>query len=97
MDVRMTTNAAWIKVDPEHVADALRQEAVEKVNGGESNVILDFSSVVRIDGNAVRAMEELAGLADARSAAVVLRAVNVDIYRVLKQLGLAQRFSFDSE
>jgi anti-anti-sigma regulatory factor len=78
----MTTNTLWI------------QEAVEKVNGAESEVILDFSAVLRIDGNAVRAMEELAGLADERSVKVVLKAVNPDIYRVLKQLRLAQRFSF---
>jgi len=78
----MTTNAALI------------QEAVEKVNRGESEVILDFSSVLRIDGNAVRALEELAGLAEGRSVKVVLRAVNVGIYRVLKLLKLTQRFSF---
>ena len=84
MVVRMTTNASWI------------QEAVERVNGAESEVILDFASVARIDGDVVSAMEELAGLADGRSVKVVLKAVNPDIYRVLKQLKLAQRFSFVS-
>ena len=39
-------------------------------------------------------MEELAGLADARSVKVVLRAVNTDIYRVLKLLKLTERFTF---
>ena len=66
----------------------------EKVNGGEQEVMLDFSDVARIDGNVVRALEELAGLADERSVKVVLRAVNVDIYRVLKQLKLTERFTF---
>ena len=78
----MTTQAVWI------------QEAVDKLNSGEKEVMLDFSSVLRIDGNAVSAIEELAGLADGKSVKVVLRAVNVDIYRVLKQLKLTQRFSF---
>jgi anti-anti-sigma regulatory factor len=82
MVVRMTTQAVWI------------QEAVDKLNSGEKEVILDFSSVLRIDGNAVSAIEELAGLADEKSVKVVLRAVNVDIYRVLKQLKLTQRFTF---
>jgi anti-anti-sigma regulatory factor len=82
MVVRMTTTADWI------------QEAVEKVKAAETEVILDFSSVLRIDGNGVRAIEELASLAEGRSAKVVLKAVNPDIYRVLKQLRLAQRFSF---
>ena len=78
----MTTQAVWI------------QEAVDKLNSGEKEVILDFSSVLRIDGNAVSAIEKLAGLADEKSVKVVLRAVNVDIYRVLKQLKLTQRFTF---
>jgi anti-anti-sigma regulatory factor len=82
MVVRMTTQAAWI------------QEAVDKLNSGEKDVILDFSSVPRIDGNAVRAIEDLAGLADEKSVKVVLRAVNVDVYRVLKLLKLTQRFTF---
>jgi anti-anti-sigma regulatory factor len=90
----MITNAAWITVDPKRVINALQQEAVEKVNGGESQVILDFSSVLRIDADAVRAMEELAALADSKKVEVVLRAVNVDIYRVLKLLRLTQRFCF---
>jgi len=82
MVVRMTTQAVWI------------QEAVDKLNSGEKEVILDFSSVLRIDGNAVGAIEELAGLADEKSVTVVLRAVNVDVYRVLKILKLTQRFTF---
>jgi anti-anti-sigma regulatory factor len=64
------------------------------VNRAEGEAVLDFSSVLRIDANAVRALEELAGLADDRSVKVVLRAVNMDIYMVLKLLRLAERFSF---
>ena len=80
----MTTNAEWI------------QEVVEKVNHAEGEVVLDFSAVQRIDSNAVKALEELAGLADGRSVKVVLRAVNMDIYRVLKLLKLTRRFSFQT-
>jgi anti-anti-sigma regulatory factor len=70
------------------------QEAIEKVNRGESEVILDFSSTLRIDTNEVGALEELASLAGGKSVKVVLRAVNTDVYRVLKQLKLTQRFTF---
>ena len=70
------------------------QEAIEKVKSGESEVVLDFSSVTRIDADVVGAMEELAGLADGKPVKVVLRAVNTDIYRVLKQLKLTHRFTF---
>ena len=78
----MTTNAVWI------------EDAVQKINGGEQEVMLDFSDVARIDGNVVRTLEELAGLAEKRSVKVVLRSVNVDIYRVLKELKLTERFTF---
>ena len=70
------------------------QEAIEKVNRGETEVMLDFSAVPRIDSHAIGALEELAGLADGKSVKVVLRAVNTDVYRVLKQLKLTQRFTF---
>ena len=92
----MTTNAQWIKVDPERVVHTLQQGAVEKVNHAEGEVGLDFSAVPRIDSNVVRALEELAGLADDRSLKVVLRGVNMDIYKVLKLLKLAQRFCFET-
>jgi len=90
----MTSKAEWIHIDPERVLDALQQEAVEKVNSGQGEAILDFSSVRRIDSNVAGAMEQLAGLAEDRSVKVVLRAVNADIYKVLKLLKLTQRFSF---
>ena len=70
------------------------QEAIEKVNRGESEVIVDFSSVLRVDADVVGAMEELAGLADGKSVKVVLRAVNTDVYRVFKLLKLTRRFTF---
>jgi anti-anti-sigma regulatory factor len=92
----MTTNAHWIKVDPERVVHTLQQDAIEKVNAAEGEVVLDFSGVPRIDSSVVRALEELAALAGNRSVKVVLRAVNMDIYRVLKLLKLTQRFSFHS-
>jgi anti-anti-sigma regulatory factor len=82
MVVRMTTNTS------------LLQEAIEKVKSGDGEVILDFASVSRIDTGMVRELEELSALAAARSARVQLRAVNADIYRVLKQLKLAERFCF---
>jgi anti-anti-sigma regulatory factor len=92
----MTTNARWIKVDPERVVHALQRETVEKINAAEGEVVLDFSGVPRIDSNAVRALEELAALADERSVKVVLRAVNMEIYRVLKLLKLTRRFAFQT-
>ena len=64
------------------------------LDSAEGDVVLDFSSVRRIDPSALRAMEELAGIADDKAVKVVLRGVNVDIYKVLKLVKLTSRFSF---
>ena len=90
----MTTNSAFIQVDPERVVHVLEHDAVEQLNGAGGDLVLDFSAVLRIDANAARAMEELAGRADSASVKVALRAVNIDIYRALKLLKLTGRFSF---
>jgi anti-anti-sigma regulatory factor len=90
----MTMNAVWMKVDPERVLHALQQDAAEKVTSAGGEVVLDFSSVARIEPGEIKALEELAQLAGDRSVKVVLCAVNADIYRVLKLVKLAQRFHF---
>jgi anti-anti-sigma regulatory factor len=75
------------------VEQVLRNDAVKgSTTAGE--LVLDFSSVLRIDVSAVRAMEDLARLAAGRSARIVLRAVNLDIYKVLKLAKLTDQFSF---
>ena len=89
----MTTFPVWLKTDGEPVVQAL-QEAREKLDSAEGDVCLDFSSVRRIDPSALREMEELASIADDKAVKVVLRGVNVDIYKVLKLMKLAPRFSF---
>ena len=93
MVVRMDSIAVWTKIDGDHVAEAL-QETREKLNGAQGEVVLDFSSVRRIDPHALRAMEALAGSADEKSVKIVLRGVNIDIYKVLKLVKLTPRFSF---
>jgi anti-anti-sigma regulatory factor len=95
MVVRMTMTMipVGLEFDGESVAHAL-QEAREKLDSTEGDLCLDFSSVRRIDPSALREMEALAGIADDKAVKVVLRGVNVDIYRVLKLMKLAPRFSF---
>jgi anti-anti-sigma regulatory factor len=86
-------NTVSLKIDGELVAHAL-QEALANLDGAGGEVVLDFSSVHRIDPSALRAMENFAGAVDDKGAKVVLSGVNVDIYRVLKLMKLAPRFSF---
>ena len=91
----MAMIAVWLKIDEERVVQALH-EAGKKLDSVEGEVALDFSAVRRIDPSAVRAMEEFAGIAADKGVKVVLRAVNVDVYKVLKLVKLTSRFSFVS-
>jgi len=93
MVVGMAVIAVWIKIDEERVVQGL-QEAGKKLDSAEGEVVVDFSSVRRIDPSAVRAMEKLAAIADDKTVRVVLRGVGVEIYKVLKLVKLARRFSF---
>lgn len=89
----MTITATLLKIDAEHLADGL-QEARAKLDGVGGEMVLDFSSARRVDSKAIHALEELADLADAKAIRIVLRGVNVEIYKVLKLVNLAPRFCF---
>lgn len=89
----MAIMAVFLKIDEERVVQTLR-EAAEKLDSAEGEVVLDFSSVHRIDAGGLRGMEEFAGMADDKGVKVALRGVNVGVYKVLKLVNLASRFSF---
>ncbi len=74
--------------------DTLLQEAVESLGHAQGELVVDLSSVARIDVAAARALEELADRADRVPVKVMLRGANVGIYRALKLLKLAPRFSY---
>ncbi len=85
--------AVFLNIDNERLVPAL-QEAGEKLDSADGEAVLDFSSVRRIDTSALRALEELAQIADEKAVKVALRGVNVDVYKVLKLVKLTRRFSF---
>lgn len=89
----MATIAGCVRIDGEHMVDAL-QETRNWVDGANSELVLDFSSVRRIDPSALRALEDLAGCADEKAVTLELRGVSVNIYKVLKLAKLAPRFLF---
>lgn len=89
----MATISVLLKVDGKPVVVAL-QEASEKLESGNAKMILDFSEVVRIEPSALNALQGLADMADAKAVRLALRNVNVDIYKALKLLKLAARFSY---
>ena len=89
----MATIALQHKIDGERVVPSL-EGARKKLDGAEGEMILDFSSVNRVDATALRAVEELAGDAERRGVKLVLRGASIYVYRVLKLMKLAPRFSF---
>jgi anti-anti-sigma regulatory factor len=91
----MAVIAVWLKIDEERIVQTL-QEAQEKLSSVEGEVALDFSSVRRLDPGALRAMEEFADMADIKGVKLALRGVDVRVYKVLKLVNLASRFSFES-
>jgi anti-anti-sigma regulatory factor len=91
----MAKIAVWLKVDEGCLIQAL-QEAGEELDSAGGEVLLDFSSMRRINTGALRAMEEFVDMAYDKGVKVALRGVNVDVYRVFKLMKLASRFSFVS-
>ncbi len=89
----MTTNAPVGRMDAERLRQAI-EEAREKLATNADQVVLDMSSAFRLDASAVHAMEVLAGAAEEKGVKVVLRGVSTEMYKVLKGVELAQRFSF---
>lgn len=89
----MAMIAVFLSIDEERVVPAL-QEAGGGLDCMQGEAVLDFSSVRRIDSSALRALEEFACIAEEKAVKVVLRGVNVDIYKVLKLVKLTRRFSF---
>lgn len=89
----METIAVWLEMDEKNVSRTL-QEAREKLAGVQDEIILDFSSVLRIDPGGLQAIEEFTAVAAGKGVKIVLRGVNVGVYKVLKLVRLASRFSF---
>ena len=89
----MGTIAVMFKIDGEGVAPAL-QQAGEKLDKANGQMVLDFSTVRRVDPAGLSALQELAVIAEGRGVKLALRGVNSDVYKVLKLAKLASRFSF---
>ncbi len=87
------TVADWQKIDGEHLADSLRaiQTNLQASNG---ELVLDFTLVARIDAEALTELSRLADQAEHKKIRLVLLAVNVDAYKVLKLAKLTERLSF---
>jgi anti-anti-sigma regulatory factor len=89
----MPVIAESLTIDEKQVVSAL-EKAGESLDGQQRELILDFSAVHRIDSRGLRALEEFARKTEEKKVKVGLRGVNVDLYKTLKLVKLANRFSF---
>jgi len=87
----MSEFALFLNLNDECVV-CLLQEAAGSLDGAQGEAILDFSSVRRIDAGTLRALDDFARVAHEKAVRIVLRGVNVEVYKVLKLVKLMQRF-----
>ncbi len=87
----MATNAVSMVVDDGHLLTVL-QQARKQLESAGSEVVLDFSAVRRVNSGA---LTELQTLAETARGKLVLRGVNVEVYKVLKLVKLTGRFRFE--
>ena len=90
-----TPIAVWLKAGADTLADDLLA-ACERLDSADGEVVVDLSAVRRIDAGAIDAMDELAAMAEEHGVRIVLRGVNVEVYKVLKLVKLAPLFAFIS-
>lgn len=93
MAVFMSTTDMFLNIDEKRVVATL-QAFADGLDGSPGEAVLDFSCVRRIDSSTLQALEDLVRVADQKGVKIVLRGVNVDVYKVLKLVKLTQRFSF---
>ena len=89
----MTTNGTWFKVNEKHTSQDLQAD-VNSIDRGDSELVIDCSELARLDTRAIATLEALSKKADEHRVKVVLHGVNVDVYKVLRLIKLAPRFSF---
>ncbi len=89
----MATSTVELEIREGSAAAGL-EKALEALEHAKGDLALDFSALRRMDAAALRVLEQLASKAQEHSVKVVLRGVNVDVYKVLKLAKLAARFSF---
>ncbi len=82
-----------VVLEQEHLVRSLR-ESQEQLNRADGEIVLDFSGVQRLDSAVLGTIEDLVTSADSKGTKLVLRGVRADVYKVLKLLKLASRFSY---
>lgn len=88
-----TVKESSFVISEEHIAQQLI-DIREKLPAEGPEVLLDFFLAQSFDPASIRALEDLAGAAEGVSAKIVLRGINIEMYKVLKLAGLSDKFLF---
>ena len=89
----MAASSLLTEVNAECLADSLL-DAKKKLDTADGQLVLDCSHVRRIDSRTLNSMLDLSAAAEPKKVRLILRGVNVDVYKVLKLMKLASRFSY---
>ncbi len=90
----MSTSTTLFRIASADVAGSLAEarNATEQIRNTE--MLLDFSAVRRLDAADVTALAELSTMAREREVRLTARAVSVGVYKVLKLAGLSEGIAF---
>ena len=80
------------KVDEERLAETL-EKAAKRLDAAGGEIVLDVSSVRRLDAGALRAIESFLAIASQKGVKVFLGGVSVNVYKVLKLVKLDSHFT----
>lgn len=89
----MAATAECHEIEEGRVVPAL-EDALQKLETADQEMVLDFSSVRRVDAQALQTLEALAAAAESKGVKIMLRGTSTEVYKVLKLMKLAPRFSF---
>jgi anti-anti-sigma regulatory factor len=91
--VAMETNTAFLSIDEGNLISAF-EKAAKTLDGEPQQLGVDLSCVPRIDSAGLNAIQDFAHRADEKKVKVVLRGVNVNVYKMLKLARLTRHFTF---
>lgn len=92
----MATVAVLVKLEEGTLAATL-EEASGRLEDGEREVVVDFSSIDRLSAVEMHAIDEFTRTAEEKGLKVIVRGLGVDLYRALKLARLSSRLALVAE
>ena len=91
--MHMASSPTTVTSDKQLLTAAL-DHAVKQLDDAAKEIVLDFSSIRHIHSSDLRRLEEFAHAAEVKKIRVLLRGVNVDVYKALKLARITREFEF---